>query len=74
MVEALRRCDDRAYETLVQEHGGRLLAVARRFLRNEDDAQDAVQEAFLAAFKAIDRFEAKSRLSTWLHRIAVNTA
>lgn len=51
-----------------------MLSVARRYLREEQDARDAVQEAFLSAFKAIGRFEEGSRLSTWLHRITVNAA
>jgi RNA polymerase sigma-70 factor (ECF subfamily) len=51
-----------------------MLAVARRFLQQEQDAQDAVQDAFLSAFKAIDSFEGSSKLSTWLHRIVVNAA
>lgn len=50
----------------------RLLAVARRMLRSEEDARDAVQEAFINAFKSIGGFEGQCRLSTWLHRIAVN--
>jgi RNA polymerase sigma-70 factor (ECF subfamily) len=46
--------------------------VARRFLRNEEDSTDAIQDAFLAAFRALDRFEGVSSLGTWLHRIVVN--
>ena len=72
LVEALQRGEAEAFEQLVRDNTGRMLAVARRYLRNDDDAQDAVQEAFLSAFKAIDRFEGGSRLSTWLHRIVVN--
>ncbi len=72
LVTRLRAGDDAAYEQLVHLHIGRLLAVARRFLRREEDAQDAVQEAFLSAFKAIDRFDGRAQLSTWLHRITVN--
>jgi RNA polymerase sigma-70 factor (ECF subfamily) len=74
LVAALRRGEPAAFEQLVRAHGGRLLAVARRFLRDEEDARDAVQEAFLAAFKAIDRFEGEARISTWLHRIVVNAS
>ena len=51
-----------------------MLAVARRIVRHDEDAQDVVQEAFLSAFRAIDRFEGQGRLSTWLHRIVVNSA
>lgn len=72
LLAALRQGDEQAYERLVRESSGRMLAVARRILRNPDDAQEAVQEAFLQAFRAIDRFEGEARLSTWLHRITVN--
>jgi RNA polymerase sigma-70 factor (ECF subfamily) len=74
LLERLRRGEDAAYEELVRTHAGRMLSVARRMLRNDDDANDAVQDAFLSAFRAIDRFEGGSRLGTWLHRIVVNAA
>ncbi len=63
-----------AFEQLVRTHGGRMLAVARRLLHNEEDASDAVQDAFLSVFRAIGHFDRQSRLGTWLHRIAVNAA
>lgn len=72
LVSGLRARDERAFETLLRRYMARLLSVARRFLRNEEDARDAVQEAFVAAFRAIDGFQAGSKLSTWLHRIVVN--
>jgi RNA polymerase sigma-70 factor (ECF subfamily) len=59
---------------MVRMFGGRLLSVARRFTRNEDDARDVVQAAYLNAFQALNEFEGASQLSTWLHRIVVNTA
>jgi RNA polymerase sigma-70 factor (ECF subfamily) len=59
---------------MVAAEGGRMLAVARRMLRDEDAARDAVQEAFLLAFRGLARFDGRSRLSTWLHRIVVNAA
>jgi RNA polymerase sigma-70 factor (ECF subfamily) len=74
LLAGLRAGDGRAYEALVRRHGGRMLAVARRLLRNEDEAEDAVQEAFLAAWRALPAFEGQSRLGTWLHRIVVNAA
>ena len=74
LLVALRAKDPAAYETFVRCHGGRMLAVARRLLVNEADAQDAVQDAFLNAFRAIDGFQGGARLSTWLHRIVVNAA
>ena len=74
LIAALQAGDDSAYQTLVETHIGRMLAVARRMLGNEEDANDAVQDAFLSAFKAIDRFEGNAQLGTWLHRIAVNAS
>ena len=74
LVARLQAGDPDAYEKLVRVHGGRLLSVARRFLPNNEDAQDAVQEAFIKAFRAIGTFEERAQLHTWLHRILVNTA
>ena len=74
LVSRLRSGDERGFEDLVRTFGGRLLAVARRFVRNDEDAQDIVQSAYLSAFRALDQFEGNCQLSTWLHRIVVNTA
>jgi RNA polymerase sigma-70 factor (ECF subfamily) len=74
LLAALRAGDERAYERLVLDYGGRMLAVARRIVRNEEEARDVLQEAYLLAFRALPRFEGQSRLSTWLHRIVVNAA
>jgi RNA polymerase sigma-70 factor, ECF subfamily len=64
--------DEGACEALVRQHCGRMLAVARRFFRTEEDSADAVQDAFLAAFRSLDSFEGNSTLGTWLHRVVVN--
>jgi RNA polymerase sigma-70 factor, ECF subfamily len=74
LVARLKQKDDEAYAVIVRAHAGRLLAVVRRILPNEEDARDAVQEAFLSAFQSIGSFREGSMLSTWLHRIAVNAA
>jgi RNA polymerase sigma-70 factor, ECF subfamily len=68
----LRAHDEAAFARLLRDYGGRMLRVARRLLPSEEDARDAVQDAFISAFRSIDRFESDSRLSTWLHRIVVN--
>lgn len=74
LVARLKSGDGAAYERLVRDHTSHLLAVASRYLPNEADARDAVQDAFLSAFKAIGSFQEHARLSTWLHRIVVNAA
>ena len=74
LLAGLRAGNDEAYEQMVRAYGGRMLAVAQRILRNEEDARDAVQSAYLSAFRSIDRFEGGCQLSTWLHRIVVNAA
>jgi RNA polymerase sigma-70 factor, ECF subfamily len=74
LVERLRSGQEDAFETVVRTHSGRMLSVCRRILRNDEEAKDAVQEAFVSAFRGISRFEGTSQLSTWLHRIAVNAS
>ena len=74
LVARMQRGDDTEFEAIVRTHGGRLLSVARRFLGNDEDARDAVQDAFIRAFKALHTFESRAQLYTWLHRILVNTA
>ncbi len=72
LLDRIRVGDDEAYESLVRSFGGRMLAVARRMLHSEEDCADAVQDAFLSAFRALGSFEERSTLSTWLHHIVVN--
>jgi RNA polymerase sigma-70 factor, ECF subfamily len=74
LVTALRAGHEWAFEALVRVYGRRLLAVARRFMGSDEDAQDVLQSAYLNAFRALDHFEGTAQLSTWLHRIVVNTA
>lgn len=74
LVNGLQRDDANCFETLVREYGGRMLNVARRYLHNEDDAQDCVQDAFIHAFQRIQDFEGRSSIGSWLHRIVVNAA
>ena len=74
LVAQLRAGEEAAFEQVVRLYGGRLLAVARRIVGTEEDARDAVQDAFLNAFRSLDRFEGNAKLSTWLHRIVVNAA
>ncbi len=74
LLTALRARDPRAFETLVRRHGPRMRAAIVRLAGSEADVDDALQDAFVSVFRAIGGFESRSRLSTWLHRIAVNAA
>lgn len=74
LVARLKAGDERAFETLVRRESGRLLAAARRLVRDEAAAHDCVQEAFLSAFRAIGSFEPRSSVGAWLHRITINAA
>ncbi|MGZ4779693.1 MAG: sigma-70 family RNA polymerase sigma factor [Thermoanaerobaculia bacterium] len=74
LVSRLRAKDDEAFALLVRTYMARLLRVARRLLKSEEDARDAVQDAFVSAFRSIGSFQSTSSLATWLHRIVVNSA
>lgn len=74
LAEAIRSGTEHGFETLVRQETGRLLSVTRRILRNEEDARDAVQDAFISAYRAREKFSGDAKVSTWLHRIAVNAA
>jgi RNA polymerase sigma-70 factor (ECF subfamily) len=74
LLSRLRAGDARAFEEVVRKNSGRMLATARRILRSDEEAHDALQDAFLAAFRALPEFDGASQLSTWLHRIVVNAA
>jgi RNA polymerase sigma-70 factor (ECF subfamily) len=72
LLASLLNNEPAAYEQLVRQHSGRMLCTARRLLRCEEDCNDAMQKAFISAFRAIRKFEGNSSLGTWLHRIVVN--
>ncbi len=74
LVERLRSGDAAAYTQWVSDESPRAMATARRILRDEAAAEDAVQDAFLCAFRSLSKFEGGARLSTWFHRIVVNCA
>lgn len=74
LVNGMRAGDQHACEAVVRRFGPRMLATARRLLQREQDAQDAVQDAFLSAFRNIGSFAGKAQLGSWLHRIVVNAA
>jgi RNA polymerase sigma-70 factor, ECF subfamily len=74
LVERAAAGDVRAFERLYREHVGRVYGLCLRMTRDPAMAEDCTQEAFINAWKALARFETRSSLATWLHRIAVNVA
>ena len=74
LLASARAGDAAAFECLVMPHWKALLRVTQRILRNREDAEDAVQTAFLDAFRNLNGFHGRSRFSSWLTRIAMNAA
>jgi RNA polymerase sigma-70 factor (ECF subfamily) len=74
LVLAAKCGDGHAFEVLIGRYQRRIAAVARRFTRNREDAEDVVQQSFQKALIHLHKFEGKSRFSTWLTRIAINEA
>lgn len=72
VIERVKRGQSKLFEILVRRHEARLYALAWRMLHNRADAEDAVQESFVKAYRSINRFRGDARFSTWLYRIAVN--
>jgi RNA polymerase sigma-70 factor, ECF subfamily len=74
LVQRARSGDTRAFERLYRDHVGRVYGLCLRMTRDPAVAEDCTQETFINAWKALARFETRSSLATWLHRIAVNAA
>src|SRR5688500_7061442 len=74
LVEAIASADYAAFETLMRQYNGRLFRVARAILKDDAEAEDALQDAYLDAYRHITEFRGGAQLSTWLTRIVVNQA
>jgi RNA polymerase sigma factor (sigma-70 family) len=74
LLTAVKRGQTSAFDELWQSHAGRLLRTTYRITRNREDAEDALQGALLNAFVHIRTFDGRSSFSTWLQRIAINSA
>lgn len=74
LLDRLRAGDKAACAECIEQHAPAVYRLALRMMGSEAEAEDVVQETFLSAFRAIDRFEGRSGLGTWLFRIAHNTA
>ena len=74
LVKSVARGDPAAFEALMRRYNGTLFRVARAILKDDSEAEDALQEAYLEAYRHIGQFRGESRLGTWLTRIAINQA
>jgi RNA polymerase sigma-70 factor, ECF subfamily len=74
LVAAAKAGDISAFETLVGRYERKIFRLTQNITQNREDAEDAMQEAFLKAFEHLQAFEGNSRFYTWLVRIAVNQA
>jgi RNA polymerase sigma-70 factor, ECF subfamily len=74
LVRRARSGDTHAFEMLYREHAGKVYGLCLRMTRDAALAEDCTQETFINAWRALDRFETRSSVGTWLHRIAVNVA
>ena len=74
LIQRSQAGDRLAFEELVRRHADRLYAVVLRFVADAGEAEEVTQEAFLRAWRSIDRFEFRSQFFTWLYRIGINEA
>jgi RNA polymerase sigma-70 factor (ECF subfamily) len=74
LVNQVRLGDKEAFSLLVIKYQSKISGVLRRYIDNKSHVSDVVQEAFMNAYRALDKFEERSSFYTWLYRIAVNTA
>src|SRR6186713_2942146 len=72
LIQRARHGDSHAFERLYREYSGRVYGLCLRMTRDPSAAEDCTQEAFINAWRALDRFETRSAFGTWIHRIAVN--
>lgn len=74
LLERIAQREHGAFESLMRLHNGRLFRVARAIVKNDAEAEDVLQEAYLDAYRHLAEFRGNSRLGTWLVRIVVNRA
>lgn len=74
LVERIGRREHGAFEALMRQHNGRLFRVARSILKDDSEAEDAVQDGYLDAYRHLSSFRGEAQLGTWLVRIVANQA
>ncbi len=72
LIDSIKSGDSAAFEVLVTRHRGKVFAMVQNMIKNEADAWDLSQEVFIKVWKALPKFEARARFSTWLYRITHN--
>jgi RNA polymerase sigma-70 factor (ECF subfamily) len=74
LVERVQKGDKQAFDLLISKYQHRIISLVARYVADPSEAMDVAQEAFIKAYRAIDRFRGDSAFYTWLYRIAINTA
>lgn len=74
LVERVQRGDKKAFDLLVLKYQRKVVNLVSRYVRNQSEALDVTQEAFIKAYKALPKFRGDSAFYTWIYRIAINTA
>ncbi|MEE4186334.1 MAG: RNA polymerase sigma factor RpoE [Gammaproteobacteria bacterium] len=74
LVERVRAGDKRAFDLLVLKYQHRIVKLIMRYVKDQSEALDVAQEAFIKAYRAMPRFRGDSAFYTWMYRIAINTA
>src|SRR5207245_10787590 len=74
LVSSLKEGDDSAFEEILRRYERKVYSLVRGLTRNDEDAEDALQDAFLSIYRKIGSFKQEASLSTWIYRIAVNSA
>lgn len=74
LVELVQRGDRTAFNVLVLKYQHKVMKLVMRYVRNQAEAEDITQEAFIKAYRALPSFRGESAFYTWLYRIAINTA
>ena len=74
LVSGAQGGDTRAFDELVRRYRDKVYRLSFKILRNEDDAAEALQDAFLSAYRGLKNFKAESTFSTWLYRITTNAS
>jgi RNA polymerase sigma-70 factor (ECF subfamily) len=74
LIKRVQKGDKAAFDVLVLKYQNRIIQLVNRYIRDPDEAMDVAQEAFIKAYRALDRFRGDSAFYTWMYRIAINTA